>query len=174
MSNLLEKGFAEVRVRRLVEAIARQVKLETDDNLSILFPRFHQAIYAKEAQLMILPTSAGLAFARRWSEDLIREARCDLLLVCWPLGLTPDLAFARWRPGAVGWVEPLQFWMSSRQVLWLVTDGATTGSRHAIELENKLLTNAEMPWSEPEKAHEGACRAERWLAAECLRADTPG
>ena len=173
MSDTLRKGVADARVRRLAEAIARQAKLETDDNLSILFPRFHQAIYAPKAQLMLLPSSASLAFARRWSEDLILEARCDLLLICWPFGSTLDLAFARWRPGAVGWVEPLQFWMSCHQELWLICPGATRKTSCAIEVVNRLLRNAELPWSGERMAHAGALRAERWVAQECLRADTP-
>lgn len=84
---------------------------------------FANYLYVSVAELLLVPTSAGLPFARRLADRAVREARSDALVVSCttaPSGL-PRVLFAlgRWSLDGTAWSLPVWPWLTRDGGLWL-------------------------------------------------------
>ena len=161
MFDLTSKGAANARARILAETLCEAAQLPVQANLSVLFPAFHQSLHAPEPDLIILPTSAGLPFSQRWSQSLIREARCDLLIVSWSAGTAPAFIRAVWKVEQTEWSAPLRLWMSAVNEPWFVTSGDPNG--HAFGLANARQWQSIPPFDTQTDMRDGFDRAGCWV-----------
>ncbi|QWC57976.1 hypothetical protein F7D01_13700 [Erythrobacter sp. 3-20A1M] len=170
MFNATRKGAADARARILAETLCEAAQLPLQTNLSVLFPAFHQSMHLPEPDLILLPTSADLPFARRWSQPLIREARCDLLLVSWPAGTMPAFMRATWSVKRTGWTAPLRLWMSIVDEPWFVTSCGPNA--RAFRLADARRWQSSPPFYTQAEMRSGFSRAGHWV--ETLDRDLVG
>jgi len=165
MVNAQAKARADVRIQRVAMMLCHHAGLTIERNLATLFPAFHQAIHAVRVDMIVLPTSAGLPFARRWAEPLVREARTDLLLLAGTCPSSFELAFARWRPGLIDWDYPLHLCMSPLGEVRFVLPMAGEAERaRTIHLADAVLRTVVESLPNESDLEEGFSRADRWLA----------
>ncbi len=167
MFNATLKGAADARARILAETLCDAAQLPLQTNLSVLFPAFHQSMHLSEPDLILLPTSASLPFARRWSQPLIREARCDLLLISWPAGPTPAFLRAAWSAERTKWTAPLHLWMSVVGEPWFVMNEDVNA--RAFRLTNARHWQTSPPFETRAEMRKGFERAACWI--ENLKGD---
>lgn len=129
----------------------------------ILDQRFASLLHVERAQLLLVPTTAGLPFAARQLAPVIRETRSDALIVSRPTDGAPTFAFARWGLAETRWFAPLTLWLAESGAAWL-TPPPVDHDELGIELVDKLHRIAGLPWTSPAERLAGYRRALEWMA----------
>lgn len=157
------------KVRAAAEAGALQMALVLAAKAGWRFGRgplpqttFTQFLYVEKAQMLLVPTTAGLAFARRQLDPVVRETRSDALIVSRPTKGTPAFAMATWGQTETIWNSPLALWLTQTGAAWLVPT-ADVGDRLGFELADGLHHLAGLPWVRADERAAGFARAARWM-----------
>ena len=129
----------------------------------LLAERFASFLYVEAAQLLLVPSTAGLPFVQRQLGPVIRETRSDALVVSRPTDAAPTFAFASWGFSATRWTAPLTLWLAESGVAWLVPQ-PEDHDEVGIELVDQLHRIVGLPWSTPTERFAGSRRAQDWMA----------
>ena len=129
----------------------------------LLHQRFASFLHVETAQLLLVPSTAGLPFAMRQLGPVIRETRSDALIVSRPTDAAPTFAFAWWGFAETRWISLLTLWLTESGAAWLVPH-ADDYDELGIELVDKLHRIAGLPWTCPAERHAGSRRAHEWMA----------
>ena len=159
-----QRRLAEARARVLTLAIAGQAQWQVREAGLDLPPPAASYLYVLQAHLLLVPTSAGIAFARRQAEPAIRAARSDALIVSRPGNGPPVLALGFWTRTATTWPEGLTPWLSRDGALWL-TVPSITAAPVAYPLTATPLKAMPAPWCFTGEFEAGATRAAAWLGS---------
>lgn len=128
----------------------------------LLETAFTQFLYVEAAQLMLVPTTAGLPFARRQLDPVVRETRSDALIVSRAHQCAPVFAMATWARSETVWASPLALWLAESGAAWLVPS-SDDGDRLGFELANRLHRLGGLPWVLAGERAAGFGRAARWM-----------
>ena len=158
----VKRAAAEARALRLALALAARVGWTFDRYGPMLPTAFAGYLHIGRAHLLLLPTVAGLDFARRQVEPATRACRSDALVVSLPDDGTPCFAFATWARTATSWMEPLALWLSQAGEPWLVPCG--DDGRLGVRLVDALHCAARVPWESDAARRAGLDRAAAWVA----------
>lgn len=123
---------------------------------------FTQFLYVEAAQLLLVPTTAGLPFAMRQLAPVVRETRSDALIVSRPDQGTPVFAMATWARTETIWTSPLVLWLADTGAAWLVPSTGD-GDQLGFELVNGLHHLAGLPWVLADERVAGFARAVCWM-----------
>lgn len=159
-----QRRLAEARARVVTLAIAGQAQWQVREAGLDLPPPAAGYLYVLQAHLLLVPTSAGIAFAQRQAEPAIRAARSDALIVSRPGNGPPVLALGLWTRAATAWPEGLVPWLSRAGALWLSVPSAMTAPL-AYELTAAPLKAMPAPWCFTGEFEAGATRAAAWLGS---------
>lgn len=158
-----DKARAAAEARALLVALVLAAKagwhFGRGPLLQTAFTRF---LYVEAAQLMLVPTTAGLPFARRQLDPVVRETRSDALIVSRPDQSAPVFAMATWARTETIWTSPLALWLAESGTAWLVPLG-DDGDQLGFELANQLHRLAGLPWTFAGERAAGFARAARWV-----------
>lgn len=133
------------------------------DNGPIPPTAFALYLYIGSAQMLLVPTTAGLDFAVRQVEPVVRETRSDALIVSRPDEGPPRFAFATWTRFETEWTSPLTLWLSQTGAAWLVP-AEPDSNRPGIALTVALHRRSALPWADDAERRAGFDRATQWMA----------
>ena len=123
-------------------------------------------LHVDAAQLLLVPTTSGLPFARRLADRATREARSDALIVsCIPVPRGNPvilLALGLWSLDGTVWQVPVWPWLGHDGTLWLGHASRKLPSQ-AWALRKARLRAEPAPWQTPREHDGGRARALGWL-----------
>lgn len=162
-----QRRAAEARALAAALTIAARADWRFDRPGTSLSTPFAGYLYVDVAQLLLVPTSAALPFARRLVDGAVREARSDALIVSSAKG---QLAFALglWSSAGTTWHMPVTPWLGDDGVLWMVADDDaapdTAPADIGFSLRKGRIVAEPTPWLTPLGRAAGENRATTWLA----------
>ena len=162
MASNTTRAAAEARALALALALAARMRWTFGPG-PLLSHAFAQFLYVPKPQLLLVPTTSGLAYAMRQVDPVIREARSDALIVSRPAEGSASFAFATWHSCETIWTQPLSLWLHAASEIWLVPppmDDDPLGFR----LRDALHWTEPVPWSDPQARMVGIRRALAWMA----------
>ncbi len=159
----ITRAAADVRAQTLALALAETIGWTVDRAGPALSTPFASYLHVPSAQLLLVPTTAGLDFARRQDEPATRLCRSDALILSLPENGRPLFAFATWARSATCWTLPLLLWLGTSGEPWLVPTGEN-GDRLGFRLVDALHSAGRVPWEDHATRRAGLDRATAWLA----------
>lgn len=164
--DLAHRREAETRALTAALAVAAKADWRLERAGAALSTPFANYLYVDSAELLLVPTSAGLPFARRLTDRAVREARSDALVVACgsaPSG-NPLLLFALglWSSTGTAWTVPVWPWLSRDGGLWF---GPATQELEvsAWPLRQRRLKAEPAPWRTVRDHDAGRVRALGWF-----------
>lgn len=156
------------RALELSLALARKAGWRLEVAGPALSTPFTSYLYVDSAQLLLVPTAAGLSHATRLVEAAVREARSDALIVS-TAAPAPAFAFARWAQRDTRWHLPVTPWLGADGELWIVAPGPSAAASYSAGLTFLLAPrptrDLPAPWQTDVERRAGMRRAATWLAA---------
>ncbi|MBB4088125.1 hypothetical protein [Sphingomonas carotinifaciens] len=166
--NPAARWAASARALSVALALAKRADWQFEHVGPTLSTPFAGYLYVHVAQLLLVPTTAGLPFTRRLVDAAMREARSDALIIS---TAAPELTFALglWRRSQTRWQLPVVPALHEDGELWLTVDGAdeVAGEMQtdtAYLLQRSPVMARASPWATPVELAEARSRAEAWLA----------
>lgn len=161
MSPNVLRAAAEARALTLALALVARMDWRLGRG-PILGHAFTQYLYVPDPQLLIVPTTAGLEFAIRQVDPVIRDARSDAIIVSRSTEGVARYAFATWARQETVWTDPLALWLTDRET-WLVPP-PTSADTLGFRLRQTLHAVEAVPWCDPAARTTGYRRADAWMA----------
>lgn len=164
--DLARRAAAESRALRAALAIAGKALWSFERPGPALSTPFANYLYVSVAELLLVPTTAGLPFASRLADRAMREARSDALVVAASTaenGL-PRVLFAlgKWSSSGTAWSVPVWPWLSRDHGLWFLPS-TRLPHVHAWPLRQCRVRSEPSPWSALRDLDAGRARAISWL-----------
>ena len=160
----IARAAAEARALRLALALAARVGWTLDRTGPALSTPFAGYLHIASAQLLLVPTVAGLDYARRQVDPATRACRSDAIIVSLTGNTLPGFALATWSRTCTGWTMPLALWLAPGGESWLVPPPGSF-DRLAVRLVDRLHTVGGLPWDDFSNRFDGFDRAAAWLEA---------
>ncbi|KQN89955.1 hypothetical protein ASE95_14545 [Sphingomonas sp. Leaf231] len=166
--NPAARWAAAARALSVALAIAKRANWQFEHAGPNLSPPFAGYLYVHVAQLLLVPTTAGLPFARRLVDAAMREARSDALIVS-TADAEPAFALGLWGRSQTRWQMPVQPALHEDGDLWLTIDDAEPiagemQANRAWLLQRCPVTTRASPWATPADLADARKRAAAWLA----------
>lgn len=158
--SLLRKAAADARALRIGLGIATKANWSMTRTDHVVAPTFAGYLYVEVAHLLLIPTSAEPAFARRAIEPATRAARSDALVVSRCEQMVPRFAFGVWSSGETTWHDDMVLWLDRGGAAWL---GNRDGEGFAFQLRNAVLFAQRRPWRDASGFAAGRRKADDWL-----------
>lgn len=159
-SSTADRQAGEARAMLALLHIAKAVGWRTDRAGPALSIPFANYLHCNNAQLLLVPSVASIAWQRRVVDAAMREARSDALIVSTgPHFDRLDFAIGLWRYERNDWLDPVWPWVS-RNGLWFGSD--KLGDNALAAREGRLLVEP-APWRSFEEKNRGRARALGWL-----------
>ena len=153
------------RAERAAAAIAKEGAWKIDILGTPVAPRFAHHLYVESAALVILPTGKSAADMMAVMNPVMREARCDALIVSVPHDQSGkiELAIGIWRSTEINRFIPMALWRSETG-LWIVPDPYHSGvRRECFQIRNGRLRPTRAPWVNKVDELHGLMRADAWM-----------